>query len=210
MRNSIRLTIIGLFILSIAFVSCNRRSSVTAEQATKPQLKKSIKEGEVEESLDPMTKQNDQVEIGESIQTVPLRSPFQEEADTVFLLKRTACYGNCPQYTAILLSDGTVYYQGKRNVDKIGRYTSKVNKRKIFELDGMIQKYGFYDFKEEYPVDDGEKILDASNTIVFSEYQSKRKEIFINHDAPAKLVELIDYMDSFFQRLEWEAVGMDD
>jgi hypothetical protein len=102
-----------------------------------------------------------------------------------------------------------VIYQGKRNVDKIGQYQSKISKRKVFELDGIIQQANFYAFEDEYPTS-GEKIVDASNTIVFSEYQNKRKHILINHDAPEKLMDLINRMDQFFEELEWQSAEVLD
>jgi len=206
MNHTFHIVIIAFVAFTLSITACNRKSSPSVNQEQPTAAAKNKSKLEIAEPEAPVDKANDRVEIGDQIQTTPLRSPFQEEPDTVFLIRRTACYGNCPQYTALLLSDGKALYHGKRNVDKIGSYLSQVNKRKVFELDGRIQKAKFFEFADAYP-ENGERIVDASNTILFSEYQSKRKKIDINHDAPAELIQLIDFMDSFFDGLEWQSAN---
>ena len=209
MKSIFPIITLSVISLAITFSACNRKSSLTDSNTDRVVAKKDLRNRSEAPQIDKIEKTNESINPGDDIQTTPLRSPFQEEPDTVFLIRRTACYGSCPQYTALILSDGNVIYQGKRNVDKIGQYQSKISKRRVFELDGIIQKANFYAFEDEYPTS-GEKIVDASNTIVFSEYQNKRKHILINHDAPEKLMDLINRMDEFFEELEWQSAEVLD
>lgn len=53
---------------------------------------------------------------------------------------KTACLGKCPVFDFYAFSDGKVIYEGIKNVDKKGKYTFKIPKNKLEEIQKEIMR----------------------------------------------------------------------
>jgi hypothetical protein len=69
------------------------------------------------------------------------RLPF-----TSISIEHRGCFGTCPVYTATLNLDGSAIYEGKRNVERIGRFLGRVAIRDFAQLCLLIERSDFTKF----------------------------------------------------------------
>ncbi|SRR6056297_413760 len=194
-----------LFSLIILF-SCNRQANESVESPKQTEPVAQTATNETNNSIE--VYQNSNAEAGNSSKV--RRNPFVSNPDTVIHLVKTACFGNCPVFTATILASGEVMYHGKQDVERIGHYEARIHKRIIEALDEKMMSMEFYDLNERYPDNQEEIILDAPWTYVFSENGKKRNFIAINHGAPEELRNLIYFVEREFEQLNWQQVTKKD
>jgi hypothetical protein len=76
-------------------------------------------------------------------------------------LKRTPCFGRCPVDEVVLRADGTATYEGRKYVDRIGRFEGKVAKADFEKLAKLMEEKKFFDLKDDYdrPITDQSSIV---------------------------------------------------
>lgn len=104
----------------------------------------------------------------------PASSPGQEQAidvsklkkmefvsakdnDTIFAtIERTPCYGTCPVYKLMIFKSGIALYEGKQNVEKIGRYIVEFSEEEIKTIREKAIEINYFKLQDEYdsPVTD--------------------------------------------------------
>lgn len=191
---NIKFNIALLGIVMMLALGCGRNTSQTTTQQT-PEAKEEQKQEMVKETME-------KGELPEE-DFPPVRHQDPESPDTVFMLQKTACYGKCPVFTATILSNGTMKYTGKRNVDKVGQYTSKISRIEISKIDRELKRVDILSFAEHYPLD-RQDIVDAANTIIYTQFDGESKRIFINHGAPDELKRLINKVERILEEANWE------
>jgi hypothetical protein len=72
------------------------------------------------------------------------------EAKLVASLERTPCYGACPVYKWSLFADGTLKYEGKRFVKKIGIETAKLSAAEVEQVRRAFREAKYFDFIDNY------------------------------------------------------------
>ena len=73
------------------------------------------------------------------------------QTSNVFIsMKRTPCYGTCPQYQVTIFSNGLIKYEGKRFVDKIGCFHSKLSRKKIENIVSLVNKINYFKLDSVY------------------------------------------------------------
>jgi len=70
--------------------------------------------------------------------------------DTVITLERSGCLGKCPVFKLALLSNGSVYFQGRHNVKRKGIFDTLFNRQELKELIPEIHISGFFKLREIY------------------------------------------------------------
>lgn len=70
--------------------------------------------------------------------------------DTLITLERTGCYGMCPIYKVSISPDGTVVFEGKRFVKKVGTARSVITEEQIRELIGAFEKINYFELSDQY------------------------------------------------------------
>ncbi len=65
-------------------------------------------------------------------------------------MQRTACFGRCPEYTVELFKNGDIIYTGKKNVEKIGRFTGKIPVAKMSKFMLTFSKYKLTSLQDVY------------------------------------------------------------
>lgn len=120
-------------------------------------------------------------------------------------LERTPCFGACPTYKVTLNPDGTVIYEGKRYVEKLGRYEARVNAEDVQRINNIVNKLEFWKLKNKYTA----RITDMPSAIVTVE-TSERKKTTDNYgnQAPTELWAIEQLIDKVVAGAsEWRKVG---
>lgn len=92
----------------------------------------------------------------EDLPKVHQRFPASDPATAVITLRRTSCYGTCPDYALKISGDGRVTYIGERFVSVVGPLHYTIGREKLLELVQQFKRGEFYSLKNEYryPVTD--------------------------------------------------------
>jgi len=92
-------------------------------------------------------------------------------------LQRTMCFGTCPVYSVMVDNEGNVNYSGEMFVYKSGEDHWQIPMKKVEQLNGLIEDFGFKSFIYE---PGNEFITDQSSCITTIKYlDGESKEI--NH-----------------------------
>jgi hypothetical protein len=70
--------------------------------------------------------------------------------DTVITLQRTECFGTCPVYKVSVSADGTVVFDGKKNVEKKGVATGKISEAEVRRLVAEFEAVNYFSLKNAY------------------------------------------------------------
>lgn len=88
--------------------------------------------------------------VGTSLLVAALVAPQPGPRQIEISLRRTVCYGTCPDYTVTIRDDGSVTYHGGRFVRVSGLHTWKIDPAAVRALADEIVKDGFFDLQESY------------------------------------------------------------
>lgn len=103
--------------------------------------------------------------------TVPALAYRLGSTPTEIALERTPCFGACPVYKVTLKPDGTVIYEGKRFVEKLGRFEGRINEDDYANLAKATDTLGFWKFKDKYTA----PITDMPSALVTIQQGEKSK-----------------------------------
>lgn len=82
-------------------------------------------------------------------------SPQQSiPADTLITLKRSACYGTCPDYTLTVSADGTVTFEGREYVKTKGVVKANLPPEKLRQLIALFDEAKYFSFKDKYQTEE--------------------------------------------------------
>ncbi len=111
--------------------------------------------------------------------------------EIVFSMSKTRCYGKCPVYTIDIYSNGHVIYEGKSNVDKIGRFEKNITQTELSDLKKAFLDSKFFDFEDEYV----SNATDLPTTYILFRNNGEEKKIKDYHRAPKELKALEKLLD---------------
>lgn len=181
----IKHTILFFGLLVLVFLACSKRSSlpVAAEEPVVVSMDTSlsVKTEIVEEVIEP------------------------EKVYVLCEIQRSNCYGKCPAYTIKLFSDGKVIYHGKANVEKIGYYEAFCNPEFMDAIFTEAESINYFNLRSQYPTN-GSYLPDLPKTTTYLNKAGLQKRIINNFDAPADLVHFENWLDQFFDDMEWSAI----
>jgi Domain of unknown function (DUF6438) len=106
-------------------------------------------------------------------------------------LKRTACFGECPDYTVTIEGDGSVTYEGRRFVRVTGRQTGRISRSAVDALLEEFRRIDFFSLKDEYTA----HVTDLPTTYVALRQGERQKEIKDYIGAPKSLRDLEHHID---------------
>lgn len=86
--------------------------------------------------------------------------------DTVISLERSGCLGKCPVFKLSLLSNGTVYFQGRHNVNRTGIYDTLLNKTQLESLVSEFKRSGFFKLRDKYDLTSCVGPTDLSSIVI--------------------------------------------
>lgn len=128
---------------------------------------------------------------------------FAQNKVTYLKMQRTACFGRCKEYTVILNKNGTIEWEGKRNVDKIGKYTSKISQVTMKNFFTQLGKYKLSSVKSTY-----KPLATDLPHIHFTMILNGKTKGIKNADAgPGYLANIANRVDSLIADLDWKQVA---
>ncbi|MCC7069810.1 MAG: hypothetical protein IT383_00715 [Deltaproteobacteria bacterium] len=69
---------------------------------------------------------------------------------TAISIRRTRCYGTCPDYTFTVQADGSVEYEGRAHAAPAGKHTGKTDTWRFHNLARLVDEVGFFCFADKY------------------------------------------------------------
>jgi hypothetical protein len=131
--------------------------------------------------------------------------------DTVITLERTECYGFCPSYILTITADGSVIFEGRRHVKKLGAAKSTISRERLLALIGEFEKINYFELRDRYEDNsDGckEWRIDHPSAITSITVNGKSKSVrhyygCIGLDVLAKLESLEQAIDEAANTAQW-------
>lgn len=65
-------------------------------------------------------------------------------------LRRSACFGFCPDYTVTITGEGQVRYDGRGSVNVVGHRTATIPAEDVARLAARFDEIGFDQLRDEY------------------------------------------------------------
>lgn len=122
-------------------------------------------------------------------------------------LKKTACFGKCPEFTVEFNASGKATYTGKRHVKRIGNYTAVLSSSNANLILQKAQELGFFDMSKTYPMNEKDMIMDFPMTITNVKFGRQNKTVTNNSDAPQDLVTFENFLLELSETLKWVEVA---
>lgn len=144
------------------------------------------------------------VEVAAPVETQPeatATAPATQDSLFVYL-ERTPCYGQCPMYKFKIYNSGYAQYEGKRFVEKLGTYETRLSAAVLNEIKAKVKEINYFGFKDQYP----KTASDFPSVKTAIIIDGKRKEIMNGTGAPSALREFEKYLDSLKDGAEWKQV----
>ncbi len=179
-----------LFFSSLIFTalllgSCGRKTT-TEISVTPPKIEKETEKPEIEKP-----------ETG-AIKTID-RGPFMLVGMT-----KEGCYGKCPNYSLRLYSNGIAYYEGRANVQRIGRYHANVDLMVIEKILTFAKKNNLTALGSMYPTN-GKPVPGIPATLLnISINHDASKEIKNYHHAPKALMQYQKMVEELVETADWQ------
>ena len=106
--------------------------------------------------------------------------PYEYKQKESFIsLQKKSCYGKCPIYVIEIFKNGSLIFNGKKNVEKIGVYNSKLTKEDMSKILDKAKHIKFQKLQNEYI----ESLNDLPRTIL----KVKNKVVEYNSEYPKEL-----------------------
>ena len=70
----------------------------------------------------------------------------KSDLEALITIKREACFGSCPVYSAQIYSDGTVVYVGEENVKVKGEQRHKISEDRVKELIRAFERIKYFSY----------------------------------------------------------------
>ncbi|MFY9608700.1 MAG: DUF6438 domain-containing protein [Blastocatellia bacterium] len=135
----------------------------------------------------------------------------QVPQDTLITLERTPCYGTCPSYKLTISADGSVLFEGRRFVKKVGTVQSTISQAGLRELIERFEKINYFDLRDRYEeAGDGCKDWSTDGPSAISSITTNGKSKSVRHyygcrgiDVLAELTELEQAIDDAVNAAQW-------
>ncbi len=106
-------------------------------------------------------------------------------------LRRTTCFGECPDYTVGIDGNGNVAYEGRRFVRVTGKQVARIDRAAVQALLDEFEQIEFFSLKDKYT----ERITDLPTTYVTLVLGDRSKTVEDYHGAPKALRDLERHID---------------
>jgi len=186
MNKSINRILILIFV-NVLFFSCTKK--------TKPIVNTTPTYDVLEEvEIDDRVKQ--------PIEPIPKTPP---KPYVLVSLQKLGCFGKCPDYEFVLMSNGEATFHGKKYSERIGKYYAQTQAGIIFNIQSKIKEVDFFQFEKMYPTN-GKVIKELPDTYVLVNHNQEQLIIRNNHDAPKALIDFEKFIEEIMDGLKWQKV----
>lgn len=125
--------------------------------------------------------------------------PAHDYAHAVITLRRTACFGTCPDYSLEITGDGKVNYEGFDFVGVKGRQTAQVPAKDVKELVDEFFAIGYFELKDSFV----EPVTDLPSRTTSLSVDGKKKSVYNYAGGPEGLKGLEDKIDQVAKSEQW-------
>lgn len=120
-------------------------------------------------------------------------------------IERQSCFGKCPVYKAAFYSDGKIIYEGIENVDRRGKYVTRVDEATVNRIKTMAERVDYFRLSGFYPTH-GSVIDDLPVTITYVSFIFKDNQVTDAHNSPAKLHRFERFLDEIIDTQNWTLI----
>jgi len=132
-------------------------------------------------------------------------------ANTVITLQRGACEHRCAVYRIVLFADGTIIYDGRHYVRRMGVIRSSTDEAAVAKLVQEFEAINFFALQDQYGASSTEGctsvLSDAPLAMISIVSGDKAKSVVHHHrcegDVPKRLSELEDKIDRVANSVRW-------
>ncbi|MEO8590910.1 MAG: DUF6438 domain-containing protein [Flavobacteriales bacterium] len=123
------------------------------------------------------------------------------ESDSLFFsLERTPCFGACKAYVIKVYRSGFATYEGRSNVELVGKHTGQATEQQMEDLVTKAEGYGFFGMNDRY---DGQ-VTDLPSTIITVVSSGRMKKVVARVDTPQAFKSFAQYAEGVLMPLHWE------
>src|SRR2546426_8256761 len=123
--------------------------------------------------------------------------------DTLITLERTGCYGMCPIYKVSISADGTVLFDGKRFVKRVGSARAAISQDQIRELIVAFEKINYLELRDQYvKPDDGCKQWLTDHPSAITSITSNGRSKSVNHYYGCRGLDLLKELEKVEQAID--------
>jgi hypothetical protein len=120
----------------------------------------------------------------------------------LFSIEKGPCFGACPHYKVEVYADGTAYYYGYRNVDKLGEYKIQLSSSIKKQIKEDLSKSNLEKLDTSYV---NRYLTDFPAIDLYFDLKSERKHIHIFHQQPPQEIsDLLRLIDGFENAIDWK------
>ncbi len=143
--------------------------------------------------------QPDTVKTSSSVSTT-------EKTDSLLTaIERYPCFGACPEYKLTIYKSGYTTYEGRRNVEKLGGYSSQLSAAQLNDVYSKIRAYNLENRDSSYV---NIYLADYPGWKLWVADKNPRKEIMIMHEAPPEeLTKYGEFLDGIPAQLNWTKIS---
>lgn len=134
---------------------------------------------------------------------------FQDVApgDSLFAyIRKGYCFGTCPVFEIKIYNSGYVVYEGIHNVDRMGFYTTRLEKEEMLKFIDKANEINYFDMQDVY---DNAHITDLPETTTSIVINGKRKQVKRRYDFPKELVTFETLFSDLLESKKWEGTGIE-
>ncbi|HWN99119.1 MAG TPA: DUF6438 domain-containing protein [Blastocatellia bacterium] len=127
----------------------------------------------------------------------------QVPQDTQITLERTLCYGMCPSYRLTISADGSVLFEGRKFVKKVGIAQSRISPETLRNLIDRFERINYFDLRNRYQdTEDGCEgaVMDAPSALTSIKINGKSKSV--RHYLGCEGVEALDGLTKLEQAID--------
>jgi hypothetical protein len=134
--------------------------------------------------------------------TGPFEQPL-ETGITQIAIHRTWCFGSCPSYTAVITADGTVRYEGRAHVARLGTHLGRLREVNFYRLSQFIARVQFFALAPYY--NHGGDAFDAPSCYVLVADRNRTHVVKDHSDTgPAVLWAIEELIDKALADATWD------
>ena len=122
-------------------------------------------------------------------------------SDAYLVLKKTSCYGRCPEYTFYLYPDLTCKIDAKRFYKVEGVKKGEISRKQMETIKSKVEIIDFFNLKDSY---DNEFVQDVPPTYVSISNGGAMKKIKSRYGSPKELIEFQDVLVQIIDKVEWK------
>ncbi len=115
-------------------------------------------------------------------------------------LRKTPCFGSCPEFTFIVYLDGKASYTGLTHVERVGEYEKTFSRDEVKSVVDAFEAAGYWNFNDSY-VNPG--VTDLPSVYTTFEHNGRSKTIENQMNAPKALKELEKMLDAMANSEGW-------